>query len=423
MKKVFHAFIILIFFISCAPPSVADQGGIDSIGNQDTGQGELTSSDFELASWNVRILSNNSRDDAELQLIADIIYRYDFVAIQEVRDTTVLDRLEVMLPEYDYIASDPVGEGVKELYAFFYRADLLIPLGTAYIYGDPQDSFLREPYVAHFQAGEFDFTAITIHAIYGDSINDRRAEIAVLDDVLANVDEANGAEADVLLMGDFNLPADDDAWDLVGYEYLVSPSIKTTITDTSSYDNIWLPTNGTEECNGSIAVYCFDNAFESDSAASLAVSDHRPISTTFDISKDDDAPGNWTATAGGTNPEDGVDTGTEDPNDGEGEGGTDPGGEVTPVTLTSGDVRITGVVTQPTDSESITIRNYSTWPVDLSDWTIGDLNDPDSYGIPNGTLIQPGQSVTYSSQLNFGINNSGEIIYLKRNGVNVDIWP
>jgi len=43
-------------------------------------------SSIKLATWNVRILSNHSRDDTELAEIADVLMRYDLIAIQEARD-------------------------------------------------------------------------------------------------------------------------------------------------------------------------------------------------------------------------------------------------------------------------------------------------------------------------------------------------
>ena len=63
---------------------VDDESTNDSDGNLGDGSPADTA-DLKLATWNIRILSNNSRDDTELALIAPIIARYDLVAIQEVR--------------------------------------------------------------------------------------------------------------------------------------------------------------------------------------------------------------------------------------------------------------------------------------------------------------------------------------------------
>ena len=43
-------------------------------------------SELKLAAWNIRIFSDNSRDDAELRKIAQTLIDYDFIAISELRD-------------------------------------------------------------------------------------------------------------------------------------------------------------------------------------------------------------------------------------------------------------------------------------------------------------------------------------------------
>ena len=119
-----------------------------------------------VASWNIRILSDGSRDDTELQQIAMIMKRYDLIAIQEARDTRVLDRLKNILDGYDYVASSPVGRGVKEIYAFFYKTSKFAVLGQPCLFNDGNDYFIREPYIASFRSGNFDFTLITIHVLW-----------------------------------------------------------------------------------------------------------------------------------------------------------------------------------------------------------------------------------------------------------------
>ena len=68
------------------PDTPADDRGtgpiLDAIGDSTT---------LALASFNIRIFSTGSRDDTELPLIADRLQRYDLIAIQEVRDTEVVD--------------------------------------------------------------------------------------------------------------------------------------------------------------------------------------------------------------------------------------------------------------------------------------------------------------------------------------------
>ena len=256
----------------------------------------LAADPLTIATWNVRFLSDGSRDDTELALIADVVARYDLVAIQEARDETVLARLAVMLQAYEYVASPRVGRGQKEIYAYFFRAGAAELLGTPYLIDDRDDLFIREPFVAHFRAGSFDFSLVTIHLLYGDSAADRREELILLDEVLAAVDEANGAEADVMLLGDFNFPADDGGWQLDGWEPTVAPTQKTTISERSSYDNLWRRPGATGEFRGLVEIYAFDDRLfgGDDEAASLAVSDHRPVAVMFETGLgDDDLPGEW----------------------------------------------------------------------------------------------------------------------------------
>jgi len=361
---------------------------------------------IKLASWNIRILSNDSRDDSELQKIATIIDRYDIVAVQEVRDDEVINRLLNILPdEWDAIISNKTGRGVKEKYTYFYNSDIIQPLGTSYLFSDPDDLLIREPFIAHFKASNFDFTLTTIHSIFGDSINDRRAEIMKMDDIIALVDTANGSESDIILLGDFNMPADDYSWDMGTYHNLIQPTLKTTITDTSSYDNFWI-NSGTwnREYNSFYEMYKFDELLFSndDEQASLEVSDHRPISAKFITNLgDDDLSGNWIKTTGFT---------------------ATGGSSGYP---TTGDIRIYSVVKTPTENESVTLKNYDSVDIDISDWTLGDKNNPTSHNFSNGTIIKAGETLFLNhSTLGFGINDTGEILYLKDgSGADVDIWP
>ena len=253
----------------------------------------LTAQTF--TTWNIRILSDNSRDEDELDRIAEIMEKSDFIAVQEVRDSRVLDRLMERLPGWDYVLSLPVGRGVKEFYAFLYREEMFELLGAPYTVEDGEDLFIREPFVAHFRCGSFDFTVVTIHSIYGERKADRRAEAALLDDVIRYVDHENGKEDDVILTGDFNLPGDDKAWEMAGRRFLVPSDVKTTISDASSFDNIWIGPS-TLEISSQVSLYPFDELLydNDDKAASREISDHRPVSVELRTNlPDDDEEGDW----------------------------------------------------------------------------------------------------------------------------------
>ena len=65
--------------------------------------------------------------------------------------------------------------------------------------------------------------------------------------------------------------------------------MRTTISQASLYDNIWLPAS-TVEYSGRYGIDRFDQRVfgNDDDAASLAVSDHRPVWAVFEIGIGDD---------------------------------------------------------------------------------------------------------------------------------------
>ena len=256
------------------------------------GPGQIT-----IASWNIRIFSTGIRDDSELGHIADRLQQFDLIAIQELRDQEVIDRTLAILANrghtYQAEISSPVGRGSSfERYAFLYRQDKISVAEAGQIWSDPGDLFIREPYVATFRAGDFDFTLISIHAIYGNSKSERRAEALLLDTVWQTVRDTNPEEQDVILLGDFNLEPDDEGFQTlrVHLRPLFTGDVRTTITETSLYDNIWIPRTATAEYAEAWGIDRFDQRVfgNHDEAASLAVSDHRPVWAKFWVDRGDD---------------------------------------------------------------------------------------------------------------------------------------
>ena len=268
--------------------------------NTITSDGEQ--SELKLAAWNIRIMSDNSRTDAELEAIARTLVDYDFIAIVELRDEVVLKRTQRILSQmgkaYQYQLSPAVGRGVKERYAFLYREDLVDVVEQGELYPDAADgidNFSRDPYWATFRAGEFDFSVIAVHVIWGDTVGPRKAEVRALADVYRYVQEANGVEEDVLLVGDFNRnPNDAEAYSPI----MAIPSMtrlfelpqKSHIRDSSLYDNIFFQTDFVTEYLGISGIDKFDETDfgNDDKAANLAVSDHRPVWAVFGTNLEDD---------------------------------------------------------------------------------------------------------------------------------------
>ena len=82
------------------------------------------------------------------------------------------------------------------------------------------------------------------------------------------------------------------------------------------------------------------------------------------------------------------------------------------------------VIATPTDLESITLKNNFGSDQDISNWTIGDADNPMAYKIPVGTLIKKGEKKSFSHTiLGFAINDSGETLYLRNTaGIEIDKW-
>ena len=275
----------------------------DPVVSENTLASEFNESELKLAAWNIRIMSNKSRTDAELRAIARTLSDYDFIAIVELRDEVVLQRTQRILSQmgqaYDYQFSPAVGRGVKERYAFLYKQDRVSVVTPGELYpdaADGRDNFSRDPYWATFRAGEFDFSIIAVHVIWGKTVGPRKAEVRALADVYRYVQEANGDdEDDVLLVGDFNRNPTDTA----SYHPIMSiPSMtrlfnfpqKSHIRDSSLYDNIFFQKNHVKEYLNRSGIDRFDETDfgNNDKAANLAVSDHRPVWAVFSIEIDDD---------------------------------------------------------------------------------------------------------------------------------------
>ena len=261
-----------------------------------------TDHEIRIASWNIRNLSSNSRSDAELGIISLVLFRYDLIAIQEVRtDDMALKRIKKILKddfqaEFEIEVSEPVGtEDRLERYAYLWRTDRVSLTGAGRFFDDPADQFVREPYCASFASGNFDWTMCTVHIKFGDSEADRRPEIEALDDVYRSV-KAEGPERDIIICGDFNFPPDDIGWTELksedGMRFAIASPFKTTVAvNNSLYDNCWYPDVSTEIVEDSGSVLAFDELMYplgSLKEAKRLTSDHRPISIRARIDLPDD---------------------------------------------------------------------------------------------------------------------------------------
>ena len=159
-----------------------------------------------------------------LAYIAEIVRRFDVVAIQEIkRETTALRVLvdEFLGSNWGVVVSDVAAgdRGNDERLGYLYDRRRVTPSGLAGeivlppLEGlEPAEQFDRTPYVVGFRAGTDRFALLTVHIRYGGGPADRRPEILRLAAYTAREirDRARfeGAEEmNLIVLGDFNIEA------------------------------------------------------------------------------------------------------------------------------------------------------------------------------------------------------------------------
>jgi endonuclease/exonuclease/phosphatase family metal-dependent hydrolase len=244
--------------------------------------------------WNVRNLTSASRDDTEVRQIARCMGGMEVVAVGELEDPAVLDRIAARLgATYRHAATPKIGRtpSTAEHYGFVWDSGRVAIVGDPRNDADPGDRLDRDPGYATFRTtdGNLDFTVIAIHVTWGSTVAGRQAEIRELPGVWDRVQAATPDDDDLILVGDFNRNVGDIAFD----DLLAKPGLvranedtgSTHISSTSTYDQVFLSRTYTTELTGAWRTLAFDETIfgNDDVAASLACSDHRPVSVTLRV--------------------------------------------------------------------------------------------------------------------------------------------
>jgi len=204
---------------------------------------KLVDRNLLVATWNVRAFGDMSdtwkrgpkdspkRNLADALAIAEILSRFDVIAVQEARANLRALRhvLKALGPEWGLILTDvnppPAGNG--ERLAFVFDTRRVRPSGLAAELVVPEDQlkkgkiaegalteqFVRTPYAVSFRCGEQTFILITLHVIYGADAGDRTAELQAIAEWLADWAKrtAEDYHQNLICLGDFNIDRDDDA--------------------------------------------------------------------------------------------------------------------------------------------------------------------------------------------------------------------
>jgi endonuclease/exonuclease/phosphatase family metal-dependent hydrolase len=179
---------------------------------------------INIASWNIREFGKIPRSEPAIHYIAEILGQFDLVGIVELRDdvSDLARVLKILGPYWDAVYSDTItdsgGNGERTAYLYDSRAVTFNGLaaeadaprkkvGDEYL---PTLSFWRAPYLASFKAGNFDFLILTTHARWGNSDAARTQELGMLAQWIDEKSKNPSVEdKDILVMGDFNIPAID----------------------------------------------------------------------------------------------------------------------------------------------------------------------------------------------------------------------
>jgi endonuclease/exonuclease/phosphatase family metal-dependent hydrolase len=301
LKKKANSSYVLLVIILAAVFYVYNNGYLDPFLKPETPvqpQGDT----IKIAAFNVQIFGETKREKTEvMNTLVQIVRQFDVVLIQEIRDASettapfFLDAINAVDgPEYAYIRSERLGRSTsKEAYAYFYNTESVQYLAsTAFVYNDVNDVFEREPYIASFRAGGFDFTLIGIHTKPEDAYNEIGNLTIVFDYV-----EGMGSERDIIALGDFNADGsyyDEDSLDNLltdyGYFWVIGNDVDTMTKTDWTYDRMVMTdyTYSSEYITDSANVYRFDTVYGLNQTFTVAVSDHYPIYAVFSTNLPDD---------------------------------------------------------------------------------------------------------------------------------------
>lgn len=187
-----------------------------------------------LATWNIREFDSGKygyRKEEPYYYLAEILNRFDLIAIQEVRDGLYpLQRLcQLLGSDWDFLVTDVTlgTSGNAERMAYLYDRRKVTFTGLAAELVLPKDKnapeepvqLARSPYIAGFRAGWAYLTLATVHIYYGKgvAVDPRRlSEITAFSQTIAkNAAKLSGAPQykpgsppppdNLILLGDFNI--------------------------------------------------------------------------------------------------------------------------------------------------------------------------------------------------------------------------
>jgi endonuclease/exonuclease/phosphatase family metal-dependent hydrolase len=259
--------------------------------------GAQQSEKFRICTFNIQNFGKTKLNDSlRVHQLAEIIRKYDIIAIQEISDVSgavpgafkeIINRKGKK--HFEVACSERTGEQPddrtsREQYAFYYDTVMFALMGTPMLYNDSlHDFFAREPYTARFRSkkGDFTFVLATIHTAPEKAVS----EIGSLHEVVKWVKEKYTDETEIIVLGDFNAsctyanPGELDQLSIRGKDYfwVVPDTAKTNLSAKSdcAYDRFVLTLPAKKYYSGRWGV---DKSF-----TSKTISDHWPVWAEFNF--------------------------------------------------------------------------------------------------------------------------------------------
>ncbi|NDV42583.1 endonuclease/exonuclease/phosphatase family protein [Flagellimonas sediminis] len=164
-------------------------------------------SEISLVSWNIRDFGK-TKNNEELNAIADIVRDVDILAIQEVvagfggaqavaKLTDILNRKGA---KWDYVISNPTNSPkfVSERYAFIWKTHRIKIKNRGWLISELDSLIDREPFLLHFYMDGKQFTVVDFHSRPYNK--DPESEIKALSKFVID-----SLKTPVLIAGDFNV--------------------------------------------------------------------------------------------------------------------------------------------------------------------------------------------------------------------------
>lgn len=215
------------------------------------------------AKWESASKDSPKRDWHSILCIAEILKRFDVIAVQEVKANlrALRHTLKLLGENYSFILTDVnrgnAGNDERMAYIFDTRRVQLSGLACELVVPDEwrtsikdaalKEQFVRSPYAVSFKSNNQTFILVTLHILYGDVSADRINEIQGIAKWMADwAKDVNVYHQNLIALGDFNI---DKRGDLLNQtfikeglhipECLQKPEITRSIfNETKYYDQI-----------------------------------------------------------------------------------------------------------------------------------------------------------------------------------------